>query len=99
MYRRGEGPSYRWRGTFQNMFLDEFIIKGHEIIICDPCVAHQVPVGHLMAVVSRGTETCMDRSLTCASSCGEPGGLSGRRRAHTGDTGKVDDLCASGSGG
>lgn len=37
--------------------------------------------------------------LTCAASCGERGGLSGRKPARRGGTGTAGALCACGSGG
>lgn len=49
MYRRGEGPSYGWGGTFGNTFVFEFITKGHESTISDLGVSHQVPVGHTVS--------------------------------------------------
>lgn len=95
MYRSHEGSSNRWRGTFENTALYEFI-KGRGITACSLCVeAHEVQEGRLVAPNVKKERNGWVGRITCASSCGEQGGLSGRRRVHRDDTGKADDPCAS----
>lgn len=50
-----------------------------------------------MSYNGRGVDLCICESISCVSSCAEPGGLSERRLSDRAYTGTVSDPCACGS--